>query len=63
MTCPYRGSRPPPLAQSPKFGARMTFTTLRPAGQMMAYLPEVNADKLAELLVAFANSGKPAQKA
>lgn len=34
----------------------MTLSTLRPAGQMMAYLPEVNADKLAELLVAFANS-------
>ena len=34
----------------------MTLSTLRPAGQMMAYLPDANADKLAELLVAFANS-------
>lgn len=34
----------------------MTLTTLRPAGQMMAYLPDANAEKLAELLVAFANS-------
>jgi ATP-dependent DNA helicase RecG len=33
----------------------MTLSTLRPASQMLAYLPEVNADKLAELLVAFAN--------
>ncbi len=34
----------------------MTRPSLRPAGQMMAYLPQVNAEKLAELLVAFANS-------
>jgi ATP-dependent DNA helicase RecG len=34
----------------------MTLTTLRTPGQMMAYLPEANSEKLAELLVAFANS-------
>ncbi len=34
----------------------MTSALLRPAGQMLAYLPEADAEPLAELLVAFANS-------
>src|SRR5574341_1143952 len=34
----------------------MTLTSLRPSGQMMAYLPLPDAQALAELLVAFANS-------
>lgn len=33
----------------------MTLPSLRPAGQMMAYLPSPNAEALAEMLVAFAN--------
>ena len=34
----------------------MTLPSLRPAGQMMAYLPSPNVEALAELLIAFANS-------
>lgn len=34
----------------------MTLTSLRPAGQMMAYLPHPDVAALAELLAAFANS-------
>ncbi len=34
----------------------MTLSSLRPSGQMMAYLPHPNAAALAELLAAFANS-------
>ncbi|HLB48655.1 MAG TPA: ATP-binding protein [Anaerolineales bacterium] len=33
----------------------MTLPSLRPAGQMMAYLPSPNIEALAELLIAFAN--------